>query len=284
MKQKTLKLLAAAAAVAILAGLGWFANVFIGNPVSRALAARTAETHLAEVYPGHDFYIDGLNYSFKDTGYHAHIKSPSSEDSSFTLFLSMTGRLVYDDYDYRVTERNNTAERLSMAYRALADTVLESPSFPYESHIAFGNLEFWSDQEADIVQEYPYAIRTSTLELDKVYNIAALGAEAGRLVLYLYHDPADIDAEHMAAVLLDVKSRFDDAGAPFYAVDLVLQPFQTEEGPPAQNVQMEVLSFLYRDIYEDGLVDRVRAADQAARAYRAEQDANRKDLQAAEST
>ena len=48
MKKKTLKIIAAVTAFAILAGLVWFANAMVGNPVSNLLAERAAEKHLEE--------------------------------------------------------------------------------------------------------------------------------------------------------------------------------------------------------------------------------------------
>lgn len=270
MKQKSLKMIAAVAAAAILAGLGWFANGLLGNPVSKALAAKTVEEYLAETYPDTDFYMERLGYSFKEVGYYAHIKSPSSQDSDFTLTLDMLGRLDHDDYQYRVVERENTADRIRQQYRELVDTVLESSSFPYETSIAYGDLEFRHDQKAGDGQEHTYALHTSELELDKVYDIPALGSKAGHLILYVEQERVDI--ESMANILLDIKDIFSKAGIPFYAVDLVLESPETEKDQPGSREVVEVFSFHYSDIYEEGLAERVHAADAAVKAYYAEQD------------
>ena len=273
MKKKTLKIIAGITAAAILLGLGWFSNALIGNPISKLLATRTAEKYLAETYSDTDFYIDSLGYSFKEVGYYAHIKSPTSEDSSFTLHLNMTGSLNYDDFEHRVLNRSNTANRLNMAYRELVDTVLESPSFPYTTDISFGDLEFRHDVEANAIAEYPYAIRINELELDKVYDLSDLGADAGHLCLYVDHDT--VSAESMAQILLDIKNIFDEAGVRFYAADVVLRYPKVNEDTPRKEGRMEVCAFLYRDIFEDGLVERVQAANDAANAYYAEQDAKK---------
>ena len=52
MKKRILKLTAFAAALALLAGVLWFSNGLLGNPVSKFLASRAAREYLAGQYPG----------------------------------------------------------------------------------------------------------------------------------------------------------------------------------------------------------------------------------------
>ena len=135
MKKKWMKIAALVAALIIIAGLCWFANALVGNPVSKWLAVRTAEKHLEEVYGGTDFEIEKIGFNFKDTDYYAHIKSPSSEDSSFSLRIDMFGNLMLDTYESRVLTGNNTQNRLYMEYRALADEVAKDSRI---GHLATG--------------------------------------------------------------------------------------------------------------------------------------------------
>ena len=62
MKKKWLKIAALVAALIIIAGLCWFANALVGNPVSKWLATRTAEKHLEEVYGDTDFVIETVGF------------------------------------------------------------------------------------------------------------------------------------------------------------------------------------------------------------------------------
>ena len=59
----------------------------------------------------------------------------------------------------------------------------------------------------------------------------------------------------------------------FYAIDCVLQHPKTENG--REEARTEVMDFLYADIYEAGMSERVKASDEAAKAYYAEQDAEK---------
>lgn len=149
MKKKHLGRLAAAAAVVLLGGLAWFANAFLGNPISHHFATRAAKAYLAENYAGTDYEIKDVRYSFKDGGYYAHVQSPTSADSNFSIFLSMTGAVKSDNYEFYVERRMNTVTRLDAAYRERTDAYFESSGFPYESDFVFGTLEFRS-REAEL--------------------------------------------------------------------------------------------------------------------------------------
>lgn len=271
MKQKTLKILASVTAFAILIGLGWFSNALIGNPVSKILAVNTAEKHLAKAYPGTDYIIERVSYNFKDGNYHAFIKSPSSMDTEFSLYITMLGQLRLDTYD-DVLNGFNTAQRLEQEYRTLTDTVFEAPSFPYDCHIGFGTLEIYPGELVGnpLCEDVPsYAINQDTLILDKIYDIRELGRQAGHLVIYVDHDTVSIEAA--AEMMVDLKNRFDDAGIPFAAMDFTLQYPRPEESRRPEG-EVSVAQFPYSNIYEDGMIDRVKTAAHALKEYYAQQD------------
>ena len=271
MKQKTLKILAAVAAFVLLIGLGWFSNALIGNPVSKLLATNTAEKHLAKTYPGTDYMIERVSYNFKDGNYHAFIKSPSSIDTEFSLYITMLGQLRLDTYD-DVLNGFNTARRLEQEYRDLTDMLFEDPSFPYECHIGFGTLEIYPRELVGnpLYEDVPsYAIHREELILDKIYDIRELGRQAGHLVIYVDNDTVSMEAA--AKMMVDLKDHFDDAGIPFAAMDFTLQYPRPEEGRRPEG-EVSVAHFPYSDIYEDRMVDRVKAADHALREYYAKQD------------
>lgn len=272
MNKKFRKILAGITAAVILLGLAWFANAFLGNPVSKALATRTARQYLSQTYGNTDFVLQDVSYSFKDGGYYAHVSSPTSIDSHFTVSLTMTGKLCYDSYEHDVLTGNNTAYRLDMAYRDLVDTVLESPSFPYTLHIAYGTLQFAGDWEIGNPCSFPDAIPTAELELDRVYDLSELGRTGGHLVLYVEDDT--VTTARMAEILLDVKDRLDGAGIPFYAVDMTLMYPRGEDGARKEG-SLSILGFLSGDITPEGLEPRVQDACDAAQAYWAAQDKER---------
>ena len=272
MKKRIFKISVTVLAFVILGGALWLANGFFGNPVSVLLAKNTAQKHIEENYGGSDFFVEDVSFSFKDSRYYAHVSSPSSDDSAFSIVIRMNGRLVFDTYADRVTRRGNTADRLNTEYRRRVDAILDSSAFPFDVNIGFGELSFVRRIDMGNYDTPDYALVTDDLTLDGFYDVNALGAEAGELTLYIYDE--EVSAERLAAILLELRGIFDASGVSFYKIDCVLEYPRSEDGGCAEG-RVEVMGFAYADIYEDGLVERVTASDRAAKEYYAEQDAKK---------
>ena len=268
MKKKTLKVTALVVAIILIIGVGLFANSLVGNPVSKYLATKTAKEHLAENYSDKDFIIEEVNYNFKTGGYYARVTSPTSIDSHFSLSFNWLGKLVLDCYYDDVTTGWNTAMRLEDDYRNAVKAVTESKDFSEKYFIAYGEIPFMlSDYPVD--EEKPeFALDNEDLVLDKVYDIREVGAEHGKLVLYAYDE--EVTVERLGELLLEVKNKFDKSGVTFKAVDFVLEPPKAEGEPLMSDKQIEIKNFCYSDIYEDGLVERVKEANQKAIEYNKE--------------
>lgn len=258
-----LKIAALVLAIALIVGVLFFANSLVGNPLSKELAEETAEKYLEENYGDKDYEIDEVSYSFKDGYYHAYVTSESSKDTRFTLLINGFGKLKYDNYDYNVTSGWSTAERLAGDYRGSVEELLESNSFPYGLNFGYGELMFTTSEQKDDPFTPSYALVTNELVLDAYYNVNELGSKAGKITVYL--EDANVSYERMAQILLGIRECFDNAGLGFYAIDCVLEcPL---DGAEYEMEKVEVLDFLYSDISEDGLVERVKAADEAAKTH-----------------
>ena len=272
MKRKVLKVLAFLTAAALIAGIAMFSTALMGNPVSRFLARRTAVRHLKETYPGTDYFIEDLNYDFKSSGYYAGISSPSSIDTRFTLYFDMMGHLKYDSYD-QVAGGFVTARRLDAEYRELTDGVFNAPSFPYDCDIDFGMLSIYPKSEIEDSDPYEIPVHTIPVEelvLDKNYDIRELGRRAGQLIVYVNSD--EVSAEKAAEIIVRIRKIFDDAGVTFAEMDFTLEHPKPEEGMRNEET-VSARGIAYEDIREDGMTERVEAADKALKAYYAEQDA-----------
>jgi hypothetical protein len=274
MKKKILKIAAFIVAVALIAGLCWFANGLVGNPISKLLATNTAKQYLQDHHPNTDYQLDAVTFNFKFVCYNAYFSSPSSPDSSFTLMLGMDGKIVQDYYEAHVTNRENTARRLENEYRAAVGKVLDNPAFPYDCHIGYGELQFIPEEYKNESDVPSYALITNDLELDGIYDINELGAKAGVLTIYIYDDTVSV--ERLAEIILDIKAMLDDSGVSFYVMDCVLEYPKPESGQWTEG-RVEVMEFLYSDIYEEGMVERVQASNDAATDYYREMDALKKE-------
>ena len=273
MKKRILKIAAFVFAIALIVGVCVFANALVGNPISKAMATNTAEKHLEENFADKDFEIERVTFSFKDGYYHAFIYSPSSIDSDFTILVDMWGKLRYDTYEDRVLSGGNTADRISRDYRAVVDKVLDSQAFPYNEHIGYGDFDFYPRVHLEEYSVPEYALITEDLTLDAFYDVNELGAKHGKLTIYI--DDDTVSYERLSEILLDVRSIFDDAGVKFYVIDCVLEYQKNEDSSKKKEGRVEVREFLYADIYEEGMVERVKASDEEAKAYYAEQDAEK---------
>ena len=274
MKKKILKIAALVVALALIVGVCIFANSLVGNPISKLLATNTAKQYIKDNHPDMDYQLDGVTFNFKFICYNAYFTSPSSPDSSFTLMLGMDGKIVQNYYEAHVIERGNTARRLEEEYRAAVGKVLDNPSFPYNSHIDYGELQFIQEEYRNAEGVPPYALITNELELDGIYDVNELGAKAGKLTIYVYDDTVTV--ERLAEIILDIKGMLDDAGVRFYVMDCVLEYPKPESGEWKQG-RVEVMDFLCSDIYEEGLVERVQASNDAAEDYYDEMDAIKKE-------
>jgi len=273
MKKRILKIAALVFAIVLIVGVCIFANGLVGNPISKAVATNTAEKHLEEIYADKDFEIERVTFSFKDGYYHAFIYSPSSIDSDFTILVDMWGKLRYDTYEDRVLSGGNTADRISRDYRAVVDKVLDSQAFPYNEHIGYGDFDFYPRVHLEEYSVPEYALITEDLTLDAFYDVNELGAKHGKLTIYI--DDDTVSYERLSKILLDIRRIFDDSGVKFYVIDCVLEYQKNEDSSKKQEGRVEVREFLYADIYEEGMVERVKASDEAAKAYYAEQDAEK---------
>ena len=259
---KALKVTAFLIAFALICGVCLFADALLGNPISKALATNTAKKHIEKTYTGTDFVLNNVAYSFKDGYYHASVSSPSSIDTNFTLMINQLGKLEYDNYESRVLSGWSTASRVDAEYRNAVEKLVNSGSFPYSSDITFGELIFDTPDEEDGIDDREFALSTDELVMDAFYNASELGARAGKLTFYIEDDT--VSHERMAEILLGIRKCFDEAGVGFCVIDCVLNPTQ-ESDTGIQ--QIEVMEFRYSDIYEDGLVERVIEADNAAKEF-----------------
>ncbi len=228
-----------------------------GNPVSEFLVTKNSELYLEENFSGTGYYVDDVVYNFKTGNYYVDIRLSGSPDSSFTLYSDMKGKIGYDTYEDAVVHRWNTAGRIDDAYRKAVDALIEGGSIPYDINIGFGEIIYRESgvPVGDVVPEY--AISTESLILDKEYDIAEMGKKAGKLTIYVCGDT--VTAEKLAEILLAVKKAADEGGVCFKAIDCVLEYPMPDEGERKEEA-VRVENFMYEDIYEEGLVDRVKEA------------------------
>lgn len=290
MTKKITRIIAWSICIAIICVTLYFLSAVFGNPVSSALAQSTAKKHLQENYSGTDFEIERIGYDLKTGGYYAKVMSPSSQDSYFTIYMDGIGRYKHDTYS-SITEGYTTFARLDDEYRALVKSCLLFEHFDvsmdYFELRAGGYYEVFNYTNSNgVLKEYTlwkdYGLDMSTLILDGEYDIRQLGRDHGTLCLYV-HD-SEVSVERAAELLLALKTHMNEQDVPFHSVELHLYGVRNPnpDGEPNyagiySGESITLYEFLYSDIYEDGMIDRVQASWNITQEHYAIQDGLKKE-------
>ena len=253
-----LRIIAAVIAFAIIVLLLLDVNDLLGNPISYYLAITNSEKYVAEKYGDEGYVVSDIGYSFKFKNYLVLAEKPGSRDCRFTVYCGADGKPDADNYDSYVAGGENTRRYLEESYSNIADSIFESPAFRYSSGISGGSLVFKGEEE----DKYDFGLSSDILKPDEEYDIEKLGEQAGLLTVYI--DTKNLTAEFAAEALLRIKALSNLGMVPFYAVELTLENSAHEYYP--------VGVFRSADIYEEGLVERVKTSHQKTEEYYANQD------------
>ncbi len=272
--KKPIKVIAAIVAFVLIAVILFVANGLVGNPVSKFIANKNAQKHIKETYPDMELEIAKATFDFKSGGYNVFVQSPTSIDTHFSVDVSSAGKVRYDSYESNVPGKWNTLRRIDEEYREMVDTILDAEDFPYKTEhgFGFGGLK----TKRDILEEkfeHAYGLTQDELEIDKIYDVKELAKTAGQIVLYIEDD--EINVKRASEILLDIKEMFDDKNIPFYAINFNLEKHRTEENAGKQET-FQVQNFLYSDIYEENLIQRLEEASEELRVYYEKEDAKGK--------
>lgn len=185
--KKILKIVAGFVALALIAGVLFVTDAFVGNPISAALANRAIAKYVEIKYPDFDLELDKAAYNFKDSAYAAMAKSNISIDTRFYVYYR-NGRVIRDDYESYVLEYFNTLNRLSKEYSVLAKNILakemdiENESYVVVTTEDTSALELDMKFDRNLPVESELVIRV-TLESNSIEDIADILTEAHRVFL-----------------------------------------------------------------------------------------------------
>lgn len=262
MKKKILKILALVLALCLLGGVCYIANGLVGNPVSKALAKRSAQKYLEQNHTDENYEIVSNNYDFKIGGYYIKAAVQDSLDKHFVLYADFFGNISRTTYENDVLLHGNTAMRLNREYMLSFEPLFQNTGLlPFYTHLGAAMLEFADAYETE---NAPSAFRLEDLQADAMYDLREMGATTGHLYLNVHDDTVSV--ERVSEILLAVKKAADDMGLTFYDIDCSLNlPFD-DQSYATDYDGVAVYAFLYSDIYEEDLVARVQAASEHTEA------------------
>lgn len=255
------KVLAIIGALALIWGLAALGNTLFGNPVSKARAETVARAYLQGKFPDEDYYVEELSYDTKVGRYKAEVRSPGSVDTYFAIDIRPDGTVRYDTYESNVLTGWNTADRLDREYRNLVEPVLHRLNLNYRAYVSCDPGFEWVPYNGD--PDLPqYLLNGEALRVDGSYDLVSQSALTGHLRVTVEQDA--VSAEAAAQILLDVKGLMQEAGLAFYSIDLTLRHPMPENGAARPGNSVRIENFLYENIYEEGLLERVRDAKEEA--------------------
>lgn len=257
MKKKILKITAFLTALCLIGVILFFADAFLGNPVSYFLAKNSAERILREEYSEENYVVESVSYFF-ESGYTVVVASPSETDCHFDMKFNSWGKFKRDTYESDILRKGNTMRRLCDEYTFAVAEYLNEDTFPYNADYCFGYVEFSSSDNKIIgvdgsigshLPEYPY----EKLVLNKEYDLNEVGSIAGQIIVGV--SAPDVSEEKAAEILLKIKTILDNADIRFNCVNLILR----EHVNHTENEKtLWCEGFLYSDITEENLIENVR--------------------------
>ncbi len=159
---KIKKILAAVTAIGLVVLLLLFVNSWVGNPVSKALAKKSAKEYVTANYKDLDLQVNRATYNFKFSNYIVRVQSSTSQDTVFNIYTDDYGKIKSDDYEYEVANHMTTWRRLDSEMRELAESlIIEKLDYDFDNVY----LSFAVGDEKDI----NFTELTRDMELD-IYN------------------------------------------------------------------------------------------------------------------
>ncbi len=218
MKKIMLRIAAALFAFALIGFILTFANAFMGNPISSAIATSKIKTYVKDTYPQMDLTISKASYNFKISGYGCRIASKTSMDTNF--YVSYSGGRINDDYEYEVANCFTTYRRLQSEFEEVVEAIL-AKEFPYETSMVL----------ADYTKEAEFTNLTLDMKLD-VTN-PPLTTQ-----LSVYTSATQLTYEEMAKRLLELDKIMKNHSIPINLYSLVLEKYDNADEKPSQRLHL----------------------------------------------
>lgn len=266
---KGTRIFSAIMAFLLIGGLFWYANSLVGNPISNIIANRNARDYVNETYPDMGLETEDAVYDIINRGYKVSLRSPFSIDTHFSIYLNQTGVITEDSYEKQVLGKLNTSDRINSQYEKMVGKLFETNDFPYEIIFEYGYIILKDLPSEDFV-ETMYGIELENLKIDQKYDIKELSKKAGHISFYT--EDSELNSKRTSEVLIDIKTFFDKENLQFYSMSLnLLGPNPKDTLGYRESYAID--DFLYSDIYEEGLIERVERAAKDLEKYRKKEEA-----------
>ncbi len=220
----------------------WAKNLDAKHEKMEPQVQELASAYIAEQYPGNDFEITDLYHNFKDNSFDVKVQSRSSADTYFTIkFADDTLKVDHDSYEWSVTNRGNTVQRIVDDYNAQVKEVLEVlPGIEW----ARADIVRYSSNSSYSEFQLAVGLDQRTLELDKQYEAAQMGWDHGTLELRFVETDENLNIYRLLERLREVDTAMTQAGVGYRVIEIRLV-----NGPDWEHTR----EFYIHDIFREDL-------------------------------
>ncbi|HKM34537.1 MAG TPA: hypothetical protein VJY54_07325 [Lachnospiraceae bacterium] len=171
MKPKLKKMIIAIIAIVVMVLILDSSNAWFGNPISKAIAKKTAEKYIDENYGDLNLVLQEAGYNFKFSHYYVRFQSTDSIDTTFTVHVNSYGKVLDDDYQYEVANNFRTLRRYESELREIGDKLFRA-QLNYNISNALLLLEKVSDEDMlKLTKDMPFDIQNMPSEINASITI-----------------------------------------------------------------------------------------------------------------
>lgn len=212
----------------------YIGDMFLGNPISYGIVKWHSQRYLQETYPQWDLRVASIYHDwYSGGGYDVRVVSDTSRDTRFELAYGRLGKLHWDGYEMMVASGRSTLSRLYDEYDALVADALKGI---YDSKGRKAGL-YVMDEYTGEPGPLTVGLDMAELELDRDYDVAALGAEYGYLDVCLYVAEEELNTQVAAGRLLEIKNAMEQAEVGFVAIDLFMTVENTKDSSQSLGIK-----------------------------------------------
>ena len=252
--------------ILLLIGVLAIGCLIFGNPVSYALAWGTAYKYIQDNHADTDYEIKKIDYIFIGGVYRVEVYSPTKQDERFHLGMNGLGAIENNNYSLWVENRYTVKWRLIDEYNEQGDKVFASENISEGERLDF-SLNFLEHGKPFIRDGYYKAHPNATDLKDLPLNTAECTKEiaaANGVIDYRRTVNGLPTYEEVAQDLLRIKSTADENDFAFHAINYGLA-YTLDNGYNTGAIHIGYI--YYEDIYEEGLVERIKQREAEYKAY-----------------
>lgn len=210
MSKKIKRVIAGVVGIGMIIVLLLFVNSLTGNPISKAIAKKSAIKYVEANYADLDVNYVRCGYSFKNGRYIVFFQSPTSEDTAFSVETASNGKVKYDNYESSVVNKFNTFTRLSDELYKVTKTILE---YNLKYDFEYAGIRFAKETDE------------TKFELDMELDISE---PPDKLVADIVVFDAECSYERIAEIAKDVEQKMTEQRIPISYVSVRIIPLENK--------------------------------------------------------